>query len=389
MNRMAEYRGQGVDPQHFERSPFTQFQTWLGETKGVEGCPVNCTYCFFKLDGLTPIKPKQINTPEEMLKLLPLSSYYQESIPVNFGSQTDVFSTKQNIDYYSKLLELYGSSEYRNPLIFITKRRIPETFIELSKQIPQDVIFYVSYSGLASTGLEPAVNESDQRENFVILHDHNVPVVHYWRPFMPQNSTESQFRKILDHVSKYSTCSVVNGLRLNSGIKDNVARYWQQLNTVDFDFSTLGEVWPRGVRSNLRKIVINEYPEYPVFFGNTPCSVSKSLKSPDRAGLFNGRMCKESNCNQRTVCREHYQPPSNDTVFYEAQQRGISADRIEFRDGMVVIEGEVDTQNIVYLRNKLHYPILSSNVDYISGHNWANVTDDVVVTEVDWSSDEI
>ena len=34
-------RGQGINPKKFNREIFTQFQTWLGETKGVEGCPIN------------------------------------------------------------------------------------------------------------------------------------------------------------------------------------------------------------------------------------------------------------------------------------------------------------------------------------------------------------
>ena len=111
-------RGQGINPKKFNREIFTQFQTWLGETKGVEGCPINCQYCFFKLDNLTPTQPKEINPPEIILEQLKLAPTYQENIPVHFGSQTDAFSTKTNIEYYSKLIALYGESNYKNPLIF-------------------------------------------------------------------------------------------------------------------------------------------------------------------------------------------------------------------------------------------------------------------------------
>lgn len=377
-------RGQGIDPANFDRSMFTQFQTWLGETKGTEGCPVNCKYCFFKLDGLTPMRPQQLASPELVVEQLRLAPTYQETIPVHFGSQTDAFSTKANSDYYSQLISLYGNSEYRNPLIFITKRKIPDSFIELSKEIPQDVIFYVSYSGLAGTGLEPTVVEAHQRENFVRLHEYDVPVVHYWRPFTPLNSGDERLRDILSHVSQYASCSVVNGLRLNSGIRDHVAEFWPELHQYDFDFSSLGEVWPVGVRNSLHQIVHEEFSNYPVFFGNTPCSVSRSLHQPDRAGLFGGRMCRESNCDQRVLCHTHHTVPSLKETVEACAQMGILREQIIFHKDMIEISGNVNTQSLVYLRNNLRYPVISGVVEYVGGHNWANVTDDVKITEVEW-----
>lgn len=384
-----ELRGQGIDPDFFDRVMFTQFQTWLGETRGIEGCPVNCGYCFFKLDGMTPMKPQQLAPPEEVIKQLRLAPTYFENIPVNFGSQTDVFSTKLNIEYYTKLLNLYGASDYPNPLIFITKRRIPENFIELSKQMPQDVIFYVSYSALAGTGLEPTVVEAHQRDNFVRLHDHGVPVVHYWRPFTPQNSSDEKLRFVLDHVCKYASCSIVNGLRLNSGIKEYVAPFWPQLNDHNFDFSNLGEVWPAGVRPRLHTIVTQEYSEYPVFFGNTPCSVSRSLRQPDRAGMLNGKMCRESNCDQRTLCETQYEIPSPQDIKLAFGHIGIDTRRAIRVNGVIQIAGKIGTQELVYLKNRLRFPIISGEVDYAGGHNWANATDQIDITEVDWRPDEI
>ena len=377
-----DLRGQGINPQSFERNMFTQFQTWLGETKGIEGCPVNCKYCFFMLDGLTPMRPLRLTSPEIVLEQLRFAPTYQKNIPVHFGSQTDAFSTKSNIEYYSRIVELYGQSKYENPLIFITKRQIPNSFIELSQEIPQDVIFYISYSGLAGTGLEPTVVESHQRDNFIRLHEYNVPVVHYWRPFTPLNSDEQRLRYILDHVSQYSSCSVVNGLRLNSGIRDHVSQFWPELQQYNFDFSTLGEVWPVGVRDTLHQVIRSEYSDYPVFFGNTPCSVSKSLSQPDRAGLFNGRMCRESNCDQRELCNTHHKKPELVEVINACAQMGITNEQISIQSDMIEISGSISTQSLVYLRNNLRFPVISGVVEYVGGHNWANVTDDIKITEV-------
>ena len=226
----------------------------------------------------------------------------------------------------------------------------------------------------------------NNKRKFCPPHKYNVPVVHYWRPFTPLNSKNEQFRNILNHVSKYANCSVVNGLRLNDGIRNHISKLWPELNNYDFDFSSLGEVWPKGVRQRLHEIIKNEFCEYPVFFGNTPCSVSKSLHQPDRAGVFAGRMCKESNCNQRELCKTHYRIPSIEEVVKACSHVGIFQEQITLKSDLIKISGKINTQSLVFLRNKLRFPVISESVEYIGGHNWANVTDNIKITEIEWDT---
>jgi len=56
---------------------------------------------------------------------------------------------------------------------------------------------------------------------------------------------------------------------------------------------------------------------------------------------------------------------------------------------MIKISGNISTQSLVYLRNNLRFPVISGVVEYVGGHNWTNVTDDVKITEVEWRSDDI
>lgn len=137
------------------------------------------------------------------------------------------------------------------------------------------------------------------------------------------------------------------------------------------------------------QIVHGEFSHYPVFFGNTPCSVSRSLHQPDRAGLFGGRMCSESNCDQRELCHQHHRVPTLEEVAVACAQMDISRDRIMFHPDMIEISGNISTQSLVYLRNNLRFPVISGVVEYVGGHNWANVTDDVKVTEVEWRPDDV
>jgi len=291
-----EKRGQGIDPNIFNRTNFTQFPTWLAETKSVEGCPLDCQYCFFQLDGQTPIKPKINISPKETLNLISEAYTYHPEIPLHFGSQTDVFSTKENINYYTKLLLEYGDSNYTNPLIFVTKKEIPDDFIKKVKQIKQKIIFYISYSGLSGSAIEPNINTNNLKDNFIKLYEEKIPRVHYWRPFLPDNSNQEKIHEVLDFVNKYATCSVLNGLRLNDGIRDNLIKFWPELSNKDYDFKKSSEFWPEGIRNYIQKYTSQKYPNYPLFMGNTQCSLAYALEVSDISGLYNRRVCLESLC---------------------------------------------------------------------------------------------
>lgn len=95
-------------------------------------------------------------------------------------------------------------------------------------------------------------------------------------------------------------------------------------------------------------------------------------------------MCRESNCDQRSLCQKHYRIPARQDIVAAFDKVGIEPERIAMGNGMIQVEGDVDTQNLVHLRNCLRYPVISSAIDYAGGHNWANVTDEVAITEVDW-----
>ncbi len=379
-------RGQGIDPNQFERESYTQFQTWLGETKSAEGCPVNCTYCFFKLDGQTPKRPDIGLTPQETVDLLGQAPTYHADVPVNFGSQTDVFSTSRTIAHYREILERYGETDYPNPVVFITKRRIPEDFMTLAKSIGQPIIFYLSYSGLGGTGLEPTVKDEHLHENFVRLSEHELPRVHYWRPFMPQNSKTEKIVDMLGFVSRYASCSVVNGLKLNDGIRDNIAPFWPEIMQQDYDFQQTGDFWPEGVRDFLISFTQKNHPTYPLFF-DTACSLAYVLRKPDIQGAFNGDMCLDSKCppQQRQLCAEAYPTPSLQEVRIVSQEIGIKPAKVMLEDGRILVDDNVPTGDLVYIRSRLRLPVASKGVDY-QGHNWAsNIDSENPVIEVPWS----
>lgn len=380
-------RGQGIDPTAFEREAFTQFQTWLGETKSVEGCPVNCTYCFFKLDGQTPLKPNIGMSPQETVDQIGQAPTYHEDMPINLGSQTDAFSTRKNVEHYSEVVQRYGDSDYPNPLVFITKRRIPESFMQIAKDIGQPVVFYMSYSGLGGTGLEPTVKDEHLRDNFIGLKAYDLPRVHYWRPFMPQNSKPEKIADMLSFVSENANCSTLNGLKLNDGIRDNIAPFWPEIMDKEYDYSQSGDFWPEGVRDYVRHYAASEHPDYPLFF-DTACSLAYVLKRPDIQGVYQGALCRDSQCppSQQALCAGQQPMVHTDMARKVAKEVDIDPSKVELEDGKVIIDSEVATGSLVYVRSSLRLPVISKDVNY-AGHNWASSVDaENAIIEVPWSS---
>lgn len=381
-------RGQGMKPDSFtgERTPFTQFQTWLSETKGMVGCPLGCEYCFLQLDGKTPMRPSANMNQNELLSKLAASNTYHPDMPINVASETDVFSTQANRLFYKDFLEIYGKSEYPNPIIIITKSKIPNDFMKLASSIKQKVIFYISYSGLSGTDIEPNIRTNNLKENFIRLKQYGLPAVHYWRPFLPQNSNEKIIEEILEHVTKYAECSVVNGLRLNEGILHNLTEYWPELCDEKYDFSKNGEFWPKGVRQNLISYVRENYPSYPVFFGNTPCSLTYALDINGNRGLFNGRMCLESNCPQkrREKCSDVYKIPKWKELGEVLGTVGLNISDVVLKDDRLVISKKLESGKIAYLRLILNFPVVAEDIDDRE-LNWANIQDSSDCIEIPWS----
>ena len=386
-------RGQGIDPNTFvrERQSYTQFQTWIADTRGMVGCPLNCKYCFLQLDGKTPIRPHEDIPLEQMISELKNVETYHPNMPVNFGSETDVFSTRHNINYYYDLLRRYGETDFPNTIIFISKCSIPDKILDVATEIKQPVLFYISYSGLGGTKIEPNVRVNDIRDNFVRLKARNLPVIHYWRPFLPQNSNKETFDEILDHVTKYATCSVINGLRLNDGIRANIAKFWPELIEQDYDFSKTGEFWPQGVRGFLAKYLQQKHPDYPAFFGNTPCSVAYAQEKNDIQGLYNGRMCRESQCpeTQRGKCAQNYHRPTEKELRRAIDEMGIKPSVTIFDKDMIVIKEKVEAGKLAYLRTALGFPVVSKTITYQAGYNWAKVREDEGIIEVSWKGNWI
>ena len=90
-----------------------------------------------------------------------------------------------------------------NPKIFITKCGITEEFItkvEELKNKGHKFVFFLSYSGL-DKDIEIGIDKEKIKNNFIKLFKANLDIVHYWRPFIKENSSHDIVEKVYNFVS--------------------------------------------------------------------------------------------------------------------------------------------------------------------------------------------
>ena len=103
--------------------------TWL-VLNPIQGCPKKCKYCFLAEKKLNAVIPYVLATPDEAVDQLLKSKLFIKDIPLCLFSQTDCFSTPKNIEYAKKLVSKLIEKNIKNPIIFVTKCKIPFDFIE-------------------------------------------------------------------------------------------------------------------------------------------------------------------------------------------------------------------------------------------------------------------
>src|SRR5205823_6091167 len=88
-----------------------------------------------------------------------------------------------------------------NPVILITKAPLSDvTLMRVRAVSGLRIVLFLSYSGLGRR-FEPNFTDEQLRDNFRVARRHSFPVVHYWRPLLPENTTLPAIQRMLSFVS--------------------------------------------------------------------------------------------------------------------------------------------------------------------------------------------
>ena len=274
----------------------------------IQGCPNSCRYCFLNGVNLTKTKPKILATPQETIQKLLESKFYNKDIPVCIETESDGFATSESIRYMEQLLDKIDESNIFNLIVFITKCEIPASFISKIKELERKghkFLFFLSYSGL-DNDIEIGINKENIKRNFIELYNANLPIIHYWRPFLPQNSSKERIREVYNFVKKYAKCSVAIGLKVKENYKSKLD-FWRELENTR-ETTCAESIWTKNAYDYIwgeNSVIDTDYP----IFKTTSCAIAYATKESEQEACFNSNVCINDNrCpeEQRILCREFY-----------------------------------------------------------------------------------
>lgn len=287
--------------------------SWLA-INSILGCPNGCKYCLLQATGDNNCFPKQLSTPKEAVETLLDYKYYDKDIPLCLLPNTDVFVNPKNFKYLLELLDEIEKYNIKNDLIIITKCKIPEEMITRAKKIKennQNIVFYISYSGLGKE-IEPRISEEILRDNFKRLSENGIDVIHYYRPFLPQNSDSKKITEILDYVNQYTDISVTTGLALIETFIDKI-ECWDGVKKNKDKCLKANCVWPE----NAWNYFNDNYSHKQQIFQTNTCGLNTKLKRPSTQyyGSFECQNYNHCSEEQRERCRLAHQQLNRELII--------------------------------------------------------------------------
>ena len=125
-----------------------EHDTWISLDPLV-GCPADCTYCYLgplKLRGKRPTV--RVRPQELIIELKRYLDYRQGTwglpglrpVPICIGNYTDMFMTRDGVQYLQEYLPLHAEAFPDHPLCMITKARLNECDVAPLDQVGHPIL---------------------------------------------------------------------------------------------------------------------------------------------------------------------------------------------------------------------------------------------------------
>jgi len=341
--------------------------SWL-VLNSIVGCTNACKYCLLQDKDNNICKPTILGTPEETIKELLNFKYYDLLIPVCLFPNTDIFLNEDNINYLLETLNELEKQKVYNDLVIITKCKIPSNVINKLKNMinnGRNIVVYLSYSGLGKD-LEPNVSHEDIVENFKNLYKANIPIIHYYRPFLPQNSNATDIKKMFEFVNNYTTVSATMGLMYVPTMLEKQT-FWPELNNINLeDLKSAISIWPEDAWNYL----YNEYDGQQFFYQTNTCALNTILNRPSH--YYGTCECiNYNNCDpkQRERCKKAIKVKNKGLLINELNRLllKLGLDTMNYgyiyhgRIGLELFGIELDVKTLVYLSHMLGVKVYINN----------------------------
>lgn len=328
--------------------------TWL-TINSIVGCTNGCKYCFLQNERNHIKEPKVLKNEKESVEELLDSKYYNKQIPICLLPNTDAFLNQSNIKYLKNLLLELKKSNVNNTLVVVTKCYIPHDFIAFLKEngFDKQIVIYLSYSGLPGV-LEPNVDHSKIRENFVNLSGSGIRLIHYFRPLTPYNGTKEKINEILSFVNQYTKISVITGLKVKPSFYE-LLDFWPEIKKCKDNILEAEGVWPKeGFDYIYNNLEIEHY-----LFQTNFCALKFLLNKPC-SSYYKSYECKNYNIcpiHQRNRCKENYIISEDSVIISELKKIGKYNNNLEIikkEDGILLKGVDLTVGDVSYLTESLN-----------------------------------
>lgn len=306
--------------------------SWLA-INSIVGCPNGCKYCLLQATNDNNCFPRQLVSPKEAVNQLLEYKYYDKDIPLCLLPNTDVFVNPKNIEYLLDLLQELENQNIKNDLIIITKCNITDSVIKKVNKIKekgQNVVFYISYSGLGKD-IEPRISEEILQNNFKKLKENNIDVIHYFRPFLLPNSDPKRIEEILNFVNKYTDVSVTTGLALIETFIDKI-ECWNEVKVNRKLCLKANCVWPESAWNYFNE----DYSHKQQVFQTNTCGLNTKLKRPSTQYYGTEECLNYNHCSkeQRERCKLAHQELKKELIKEKClillTKLGFNTESVEF-----------------------------------------------------------
>ena len=263
----------------------------------IQGCSNGCKYCLLQGKTGNHMKPFVLVSPKEAVNLLFESKYFNSKIPICLMPGTDPFLNDNNITYLNELLQIFINKKINNPIIIITKCLIPDKTINLLNKLKKKVV-YLSYSGLSKV-FEPNINHEAIKLNFKKLKENNIKTIHYYRPFLKENSSIKDINELLDFVKKYTDISVITGLKVRTDFISEL-EFVPIIKTNTQECLDASSIWPKEAYDYFFK----NYQHSQNVFQTNYCALAQILEEacPQFYGTYECSNFNHCSIEQRKRC---------------------------------------------------------------------------------------
>lgn len=329
--------------------------SWLA-INTIIGCSNGCKYCFLQSEGKNLCAPQILCSPSKAVEELLNYKYYNPKIPVCLLPGTDAFLNKTNIIYLINLLDELNKKNVLNDLVLVTKCYIPKFVINKLYEIKKsnrNVVVYLSYSGLGEK-FEPMIKEKSIKQNFENLANAGIDIIHYFRPFLPENSSPEKIKNILDFVHNYTNISTIMGLKLMESFID-IIDVWDEIKTNKLKVLQSDAVWPKEAWD----FFYTNYSHNQRLYQTNTCAFNTKLGNPSPQYYNSYECCNYNHCSiyQRELCANSVKLISNNIIvkdlFDYLNKLNISYENLKYyfdkNNGLILENVNIDVGTLSYL----------------------------------------